>query len=208
MVNYSVDTAEREVIYSALALVSAVTVSFLSSFRDAQLYQLTAPSALMIFILLISIYDSLIWKISSRLGISSIPDLNGNWEGKLEKSNGDSYPVSLHVSQSWRKIQVSLDTSVTVGSLQICGMFISDKNRPVVKWVYNIRPRHFALEEGYNPSGEGVNEFRIINLTGEQILDGSYYSSHFRGGQVVLHRSREKKGAFINSTKTIKKANS
>ena len=193
MINYSVDTAEREVIYSALALISAVTVSFLSSFRDGQLYQLTAPSALIVFTLLISIYDAFIWKIASRLGISAIPNLNGNWEGKLERNNGDAYPVSLYVSQSWRKIQVSLDTSLTVGSLQICGMFISDKNRPVVKWIYNLRPRHFALKEGYNPSGEGVNEFRVLNLTGEQKLDGSYYSSHFRGGRIVLHRARQKK---------------
>ncbi|NET56419.1 MAG: hypothetical protein F6K47_09670 [Symploca sp. SIO2E6] len=174
MINYSVDTPEREVIYSALALLSAITVSFLRSFRDGQLYQFTAPSALMIFVLLISIYDSFIWRIASRLGISAIPDLNGNWEGQLEKNNGDAFLVSLHVSQSWRKIQASLDTSSTVGSLQICGMSISDKNRPVVKWIYNLRPRYFALEEGYNPSGEGVNEFRVLNLNSEQRLDGAY----------------------------------
>ena len=124
---------------------------------------------------------------------ATVPNLNGNWEGTLEKNNGDGYPVSLHVSQSWRKIQVSLDTELTVGSLQICGMSISDKSRPVVKWVYNLQPRHFALKEGYNPSGEGVNEFRVINLSGAQKLDGSYYSSHFRGGKIVLLRPQKQK---------------
>ncbi|MDK2598316.1 hypothetical protein [Pseudoalteromonas obscura] len=189
MIQYSIDTNEREGVYVVLALISVSLVSVLREFFEIfGLNEYAAPSAMVIFLGLAKLYDMFFWKLLSKLGLSAIPDINGTWEGELEKNNGQRFPVSMEVTQTWRTMQVSMDTETTTGSLQVANISISNKNRPIAKWIYNLRPRNFALKEGYNPSGEGVNEFRIMKKGTDIVLDGSYYSSQFRGGKVILSR--------------------
>lgn len=81
-----------------------------------------------------------------------------------------------------------MDTDVTTGSLLVASISISNPTRPILKWIYSLRPKNYTLPEGYNPHAEGVNEFRVLRQNKELILDGSYYSSQFRGGKNVLKR--------------------
>lgn len=187
MIQYSIDTNERESVYVALALTSVGVVSLVRLlFEGTTLQELAAPSVMVVFLALIKLYDKYLWKYVSALGLSGIPNLNGIWEGELKKNNGQGYPVSLHITQTWRTIQASMDTDLTTGSLQVASISVSNKNRPIAKWIYNLRPRNYALPEGYNPHAEGVNEFRVLANGSEIKLDGSYYSSQFRGGKITL----------------------
>lgn len=189
MIQYSIDTNERESIYVALALTSVGIVSLTHVLLEGTtLQEFAAPSAMVVFLALIGLYDKFFWKYVSAVGLSNIPNLNGVWEGTLEKNNGQGFPVSMHVTQTWRTMQVSMDTDTTTGSLQVASISVSNKNRPIAKWIYNLRPRNYALQEGYNPHAEGVNEFRVIRSGSEMKLDGSYYSSQFRGGKIVLSK--------------------
>ena len=187
MIHYSIDTNEREKVYVILALASVSLVSFLDKLLSHFTFEeYAAPSAMVVFLTLTKFYDVLLWKFAVKIGFSSIPNINGKWLGELSKNTGQRFPVSMEITQTWKTMQVTMHTELTTGSLQVASISISNKNRAIAKWIYNLKPRNYDLPDGYNPNAEGVNEFRILKDETSLKLDGSYYSSQFRGGKIEL----------------------
>lgn len=187
MRRYSIDTNERKKVYYYLAIVSLGVSIGIGYFKEIDPYQLIAPSSFMIFVVLLSLYNNYVWKWSSKIGLSDIPNLNGIWEGIVKRSGGEEYTSKMIITQNWEKIDVSIESNLTTGTVEVVGIFIENKNRKKLKLIYQVRARALDIE-GYHPYGEGVNELVLREENNTIEMDGFFYSSKKSTGKLKFKR--------------------
>lgn len=187
MVRYSIDTDERNKVYFYLAVISIGASFLMGRFKDVIPYQLLAPSGFMVFAVLLATYAKYIWKWATKFGLSSIPNLNGVWIGKVTKIGDDGFESKMTITQNWEKIDIALETSLTTGTVEVVGLFIENKKLQKLKLIYHVRARTLDIED-YHPNGEGVNELIIRQENGKISMDGFYYSSKKSTGKLNFQK--------------------
>jgi hypothetical protein len=188
MINYSLDTNEREKTYFILAIVSAAILPLLNNLiAKSGLEYLIAPSTMLVFLFLVSIYSKWLWRISSLFKISGIPDLNGKYAGSTTRNNGEVIELKATICQSWRKIDFVIESEGTTGTTRTAGFFIENRLLNRLNIIYSVSPTKAPIEESIS-YGEGVDHFRISKVDGCFILKGLSYSSKLRGGEIVLKK--------------------
>lgn len=186
MVRYTIDTNERSRIYIAVAVISVLLSLWLGNINSEFIKRYAAPSVLVIFGILMLLYNEFGWKYVSSIGLSQIPDLNGKWKGKLFRAD-EEWDVEATITQSWEKIDFCLDSDTTTGNAQVAAFLIENKKRKRLKFIYSVRANNRAVNDS-STDGEGVNDFSIIYDNDTVMLQGPYFAAKGRGGRISLSK--------------------
>lgn len=188
MTYYSVDTGIRNVILFVLAAISLLLSTALQEFQSVIPYHLVAPSAMMIFGTVVLVFDIFLWKIWPFRWLSGIPNINGRWKGKVTSRRSASKTEELEatatITQSFFRIQIVLETTRTISTSEVVGMFIDNRSFPVMKYSYAFRNKTGL--EAVKTRGEGFNELRYSQSSSARTLEGTYFGTNGRVGFLTL----------------------
>ncbi|MCY4490037.1 MAG: hypothetical protein OXC46_01065, partial [Thaumarchaeota archaeon] len=139
-------------------------------------------------------FDRFIWKWSllRKLGIVTVPDLNGMWKGRVTssyKSDDNTYSISVVITQQWSKILIQLHTDKSYSKSITASFLPNDSTSPELVYVYESDPN--ALAPKSMESHGGTAKLRLEGST----LRGQYYTGRGRGtiGDIVLECSKDNK---------------
>ena len=188
MAFYSIETDSRIKIYFYSAVFASILSSTLLFFEQYIVYHTIAPSALMIFLGLITLYDKILWKWHIFDNLTDIPNINGSWNGYLIRNNGkEKIPISLLITQTWRKIDILLEGELTISETISATMFVENRKMVRILWTYRVRSK--TMLEKNNLYGEGVTDLRFSkNQDDTETLEGTYFSSKLRKGHISVVR--------------------
>lgn len=185
MVYYSIDTEAKLRIYFAMALISTMISSSLLFFEKFTAYKLLAPSALILYGLLIKAFDLYLWKLPIINNFTRIPNLNGTWKGfflRPEEYGQEAIKVDviLKITQTWSKIAVSSEAEKTTSEVKTISISIENPNEIKLQYIYLVKNK-----TGLEPKseyGEGFTELTLFKDEDGLILKGPYYSNKPRKG--------------------------
>lgn len=192
MISYSLDSPARAKVYFVLAFASVTLASAVPYLTSVFPMKLAAPSAMIIFGWLVSVFDSHLWRWPCIHWFTSIPLIEGTWTGTLvrqDDSDSSTQPrtVSLSVTQNWRTMSIILHGTHSKSHAQIIALSITDKNDIVLRYVYLAKDN-----SGVNPVnlyGEGTAELTLKRDSTRETFSGVYYSSKLRKGFLSLTRA-------------------
>ena len=189
---YQIEGTER------MAIVIAVVSGFLVWGLDVALgaidfqpqWWLSVPSFAGCYSGLYWLFDHYVWRLGPlrKLKFIQLPDLNGEWVGKVESSynqDGRAYSVSVVILQRWSKILVRLETERSRSRSITASLRTIDLLNPELSYQYMNEPRSNA------PSTMGMHRgTAVLELIGSG-LEGDYYTGRGRGevGTIKLSRS-------------------
>lgn len=107
---YSVSMKRNKIMFylSMLAIIFASVVSTL--LRYLPLAHITIPvTSLTIFLLVMRIFDQLLWKNKTlrKIGIVRTPNIIGEWQGTiLSNETQQELPITVTIKQTWSKIRI------------------------------------------------------------------------------------------------------
>jgi hypothetical protein len=185
MTYYTTTNNQREKIFFYIAAVSISLSSALLFLKIEFIHKLIVPSGFLIYGLLILWFDKHLWRTQWLNSLLSIPNLNGNWRGTNTLSDGTSEQLNVVITQTWLKIDIEVKTESTISNICSATFYIDTNSSKFLKYIYTIKPIRYDL--AYNAYGEGCTELRIVDDNGTT-LEGSYFSSKFRGGHFSLQR--------------------
>ena len=177
----------------AIAMLSVVLVWLLDVGLDAANidppWWLSAPSVAGVYAGLFWLFDRFVWRWGPlhKLGILSVPDLNGHWIGAVDSSHGDDgtkVEVSATITQRWSAILIVLDTEESQSRSQVATLRVRDIERPELTYTYLSEPHGRAPEPMQTHRGTCT-----LQPAGDK-LDGDYYTGRGRGtvGRLTLER--------------------
>ena len=181
---HSYDVEGRGRIYAGLAVLSVVLVWLLDVGLDAisigSPWWLSAPSVAGVYAALFWFFDRYLWRWGPlhKLGILSVPDLNGHWIGTVDSSHGEDdtkVKVSATITQRWSAILIVLTTEESQSRSQVATLRVTDIERPELTYTYLSEPQSRAPEPMQTHRGTCT-----LRLTGDT-LEGNYYTGRGRG---------------------------
>ena len=97
---------------------------------NPELWWLSVPSAVGIYKMLYYAFDRFVWRWRPlrRLGLVTVPDLNGEWNGQIKssyESDGRTLQVSVVITQQWSKILARLEAEESC-SRSIAASFLTE----------------------------------------------------------------------------------
>lgn len=183
MHSYSLDTKERKNILLILAVASVFIAFFLS--KALIHYQITlswwveSPSILFFYGLLFSIFDNWGWKLFSKIGFISTPDLNGIWKGVLKTSfdgHTSETEASLNIFQRWTGIKIILTTPQSRSCSETASFVLETPEGKYLCYQYLNEPKSEATQTMSMHRGTA----RLLFDEKEKTLIGEYYSGRDR----------------------------
>ena len=133
-----------------------------------------------VFIALFYLFDRRLWK--SKL--SKIPNINGDWEGKIETSHNDREEIDVKVTikQTWSSISIILETANSRSKSEVASISMS-KSRLV--YQYFNEPSFSSVKTLHKHYGVTMLDFK-----GNDILKGFYFTDRDRQthGDISLKR--------------------
>ncbi len=189
---YSLDTLERKNILLFLGLASIVlTLIFyqiLNTYKIILYWWIESPSILFFYGLLYTFFD----KWSLRLGLTAIPDLNGEWKGYLSTSfnkNATREKAILKIFQSWSEIKIVLATDNSSSYSEVASLAIKPPEGKYLSYQYINEPSPSAAQTMNIHRGTA----RLILNKEMDSLSGEYYSGRNRQNFGSLYFKRSKK---------------
>ncbi len=172
MINYSTTDDQREKIHFWIATISISISSSLFILDLTFINKVIAPSAFLIYGLLVLSFDKWLWKIKPFSLFVNFPNLNGKWKGDKK--------LIVTISQTWRKMDIVFKYPYTISNVSSATFYIdNDKNR-FIKYIYTVKPVRPKIDR--NLYGEGCCEIRIIEENGTIRLEGNYFCSKLSVG--------------------------
>jgi|GEM_PF-5590595 len=192
MVYYSLDDEVRLRVYFALAVVSIAIsygVNTLSSLADYRF--LVAPSVLMVFGFVVSLFNGFLWQIWGIRWLSKIPYLHGTWSGTLTKIDPDNgsetaHDVTMTITQTWQKIDFVLESVDTRSHAKVVHMATENHQKITVEFLYAVEPTIGNRENRYS---EGYNKLLLSENGGLPTLSGPYFASKLRRGHLSVTKN-------------------
>lgn len=132
-----------------------------------------------VFMAVFYLFDRLLWK--SKL--SKIPNLNGDWEGKIETShNGREFDIKVNIKQTWSSISIILETANSRSKSEVASISISKS-----RLVYQFFNEPFFKSEKTLHKHYGAT---MLDFKGNGILKGFYFTDRDRQthGDINLKR--------------------
>lgn len=136
-----------------------------------------------VFIALFYLFDRHLWK-SKLSKLSKIPNINGDWEGKIETShNGrEEIDVKVTIKQTWSSISIILETANSRSKSEVASISMS-KSRLV--YQYFNEPSFSSVKTLHKHYG-----ITMLDFKGNDILKGFYFTDRDRQthGDINLKR--------------------
>lgn len=132
-----------------------------------------------VFMAVFYLFDRLLWK--SKL--SKIPNLNGEWEGKIGTShNGREFDIKVNIKQTWSSISIILETANSISKSEVASISIL-KSRLVYQFFNE--PSFSSVKTLHKHYGVTMLDFK-----GNDILKGFYFTDRDRQthGDISLKR--------------------
>ena len=151
---------------------------------------LITPSFAGVYSLLYWIFDVYVWRLTllRKLGVLNVPDLNGEWIGKIESSyglDGSSLPSSVVILQRWSKMVVRLETEHSRSRSVAATLKTNDLPNPELSYLYINEPTAIARDTMNMHRGTAILELK------DSALQGDYYTGRGRRqmGTIKLSKS-------------------
>lgn len=176
--------------FGFVAVASASAIKALPSISPHLGFNTGALSAGVMYGLVVFTYDRWLWR-----WLSNIPHLHGTWVGVINSSHngGSSVECVVHISQTWSRLRVELETSTSKSYTTMAALFQDQSGDRGLKYEF-IR----------EPKGRAVNTLQmtrgVCNLglpDNADQLHGNYYTGRgsMNHGEIRLKRiSREHLG--------------
>ena len=132
-----------------------------------------------VFMAVFYLFDRLLWKFK----LSKIPNLNGDWEGKIETShNGKEFDIKVNIKQTWSSISIILETANSRSKSEVASISISKS-----RLVYQFFNEPLFITEKTLHKHNGIT---FLNFEGNDILNGHYFNDRDRGtyGDLYIER--------------------
>ena len=146
-------------------------------------------SAVGIYQVLYYLFDRFIWKwcLLRKLGLVTVPNLNGRWSGNLKSSyepDVQDYQIDVFITQQWSKISVRLEAGESHSKSIAASFLTDDPSSPELVYVYDNDPGAMAPKSMH--SHGGTAKLRVTDSG----LQGQYYTGRGRGtvGDISLKR--------------------
>lgn len=193
MILYALDTNIRTKIIAWIGIVAASTSVFasivVSKFPDSLPPLITAPSTIAIFGVFYYLFDNYLWKWKLFINIHGIPDINGEWEGVINRSDviteetENDIPIIITVSQTWSKIDLILEnnddeccTGRTRSFARSATFNIQNPTVKLLRYIWEYEKAH------------GFSELRLRDDNGVKSLEGPYHSSANKKGYIQVEK--------------------
>lgn len=201
MHSYATDSTEREKIPFYMAVLSILvswglyetTAPILSSIPLPWL--VNAPSVMGLYALFYRIFDKYLWRkeFFQKIGLVSLPDLNGAWEGHIS-SSFDNHEVkkeaTLNIRQSWTQISIILETENSRSSSLMTIINTNNPNEIDIHYEYLNEPMSDAINTMHTHRGTA----KLTFIHKDRVLKGDYYSGRSRQNIGVLYFKRKDTG--------------
>lgn len=198
MIPYSISTDVRAKVHFALAAlaIAGMYALGLASHAASEILppslltlsdQVKLPSAFATYGILLWLFDKYIWRWRLFVMLHGIPDLNGQWEGTVDRQEGVAAPVQRPVKaviiQNWNTIEIEMEGTSSRSSAKSASMFLKDRASMEMMYCYAAVPKLSGT--GENKYGEGLQNLKL-SLESSLVLSGRYFSSKHRGGFTTL----------------------
>ena len=151
---------------------------------------LSAPSVAGCYSLLYWLFDRYVWRWRSlhKLGLLSVPDLNGRWDGEVDSSHGSEgtrAKVSVNILQRWSTILIILEADESISRSTMASFRTRDTDLPELTYTYLSEPNNRA------PGAMEIHRGACTLQVKDNILEGGYYTGRGRGtvGELRLERT-------------------
>jgi hypothetical protein len=195
MVHYSTDNDARKPIYFGAAVIALGLSQLVRLIPAAWSLSAMAPSAMVIFGLVLVAYDKILWKWRIFQLVCRIPILHGKWTGTLTRPDVDggtseaTRSVELIITQTWLRMALTFRGERSSSEARIVGIHCDDPQHVTLKWVYFARDEAGQTHE--NLYGEGTTHLTLHSDTEPNKLKGYYYSSKLRKGGIQVELNKE-----------------
>ena len=139
------------------------------------------PTFGVVFMAVFYLFDRYLWKYKS----SKVPNLNGDWEGKIETSHndGEEIDVKVTIKQTWSSISIILETANSRSKSEVAS--IMSKSR----LVYQFFNEPLFRSEKTLHKHYGVT---MLDFKENDILEGFYFTDRDRKTQGDIYLERIK----------------
>ena len=151
-----------------------------------------APSVMTFYGVFHTLFDRWLWKWSvlRKLGLVQVPNLNGQWTFQIASNyNGTELDASVRVNQTWRSIQLALDTPRSRSTSLVATLLTADPNEFVLNYEYLNTPKQGAVDSMHIHRGSA--ELRFPRAALIDVGSGEYYSGRDRANQGQLTATRQ-----------------
>lgn len=196
MHDYAFDIGERRTWYVIMLIATGILNALVNHEVIQQFVQhhltweIEVPKVLTSFALVHWFFSNHLWKWSPlyNLPFLNVPDLNGIWEGNLTSSHdGYRHPheIKVDVSQTWNKIQISLEADQSKSWSDFAAISKSGKQDYILTYGYTNEPKSGRKDTMHMHRGT----VRLA-VKGNK-LEGFYYTGRDRttDGNIRLHRA-------------------
>ncbi len=191
---HSYDAEGRGRIYAGMAVLSVGLVWAIDRGLNVTSidppWWLSAPSVAGAYAILYWLFDRHVWRwrLIRRLGLLSVPDLNGQWSGEIDSSFGDEGTkrnVKVNILQRWSSMLITLQADESSSHSTMAALRARDIDSPELTYTYANEPRARATDA--MQSHRGTCTLRLA--AGR--LEGNYYTGRGRGtvGELKLVRT-------------------
>lgn len=184
MIDYSLTNNQREKTYYWMAAVSIMISSLLLLIDLKLIGKFILPSGFLIYGLFVQLFDKLLWKVKPISYLIKIPNLNGKWSGNASMTSGLNESLYVTITQTWKRIDIVVETDETIANVLSATFYFDNEKNKYLKYIYSIKPT--KPDPSFNRYGEGCTELRYRNDNNKETLEGTFFSSKFRGGSISL----------------------
>jgi len=185
---YATDSTERAAlafyIASAAIFVGCALHLIVGAIAIQLPWYVDIPSPIVLYAVLWRLFDKRLWRMPllRRMGVVRLPDLNGNYSGRLysshDRAEGMSHECFLAIKQSWTQISIRGEFGESRSYNSISGISVVDTNVPRLTYEYINEPREGAPPTMHVHPG---TVWFDIHIGGDAIsLIGEYYTGRDR----------------------------
>jgi hypothetical protein len=186
---YATDSTERKIVPPFLAIAAIIAAWVLpktASVVGVSLpWWVDTPSVMGFYGLFHAAFDRWIWKVGllRAIGVIQVPDLNGRWNFRIASTfRKTEVEATVAIRQTWRTIQIRLETAQSRSSSQIASILTDDPNEFVLDYEFLNTPKQGAAVATMHMH-RGSAEIRFEKNGAVARGEGEYYSGRDRENQ-------------------------